>query len=134
MNESEKEQFEDLEGLTASEKRVIEWSFTAHLLDADVGNSLVPASMMATMGKFEAIIPFQTYEEYLREKSAAHPNPDAYYNAIMKRSDTALVEEYNSRIRAFNDTKLEEAKRNRDGKRIEDFVQGMIAFLKTEKK
>lgn len=133
MSESEKEQFEDSEGLTPSERRMIEMNFSACLLDADVGNALVPASMMVAMGNFEAIKPFQTYEEYLREKSTRHPNPDAYYNAVMKRSDMTLVKEYNTRIFVFNEG-LEEIKRKRDAKRIQDFVQEMSGFLKAEKK
>ncbi len=133
MSEPKKGQFEDSEGLTPSERRMIEMNFSACLLDADVGNALVPASMLVAMGRFEAIKPFQTYEEYLREKSARHPNPDAYYNAVMKRSDPILVEEYNARIRTFN-AGIEEAKQNHDRKKIENFVQEMSSFLKTEKK
>lgn len=131
MSGPKKEQFTSSEGLTPGETEVIEINFRAHSLDTDVGNALVPASMMAEAGNFDTINPFQTYEEYLRDKAAAYANPGAYYNAIMKRSDSALVEEYNARIRAFNE-ELQEIKRNRDAKKIKEFVQEMITFLNTE--
>lgn len=119
-------------GLTESERELIEINFSRYFLDVDIGNYLSGASMLAATGDFENIKPFQTYEEYLREKASAHGDPDAYYYAVMARSDKMMVETYNKRIKAFNE-ELPKIKERRDANKIKNFFDEMMAFLKTER-
>ncbi|MEK7546664.1 MAG: hypothetical protein AAB536_00575 [Patescibacteria group bacterium] len=133
MNEPKEEKLPNQAELSEGEKDVLDINFKTHALDADVGNSLMKVSMYADAGRFEDITPVQTYEEYLAEKASAASNPGAYYDYVISRSDPVLVQEYNARIRAFNE-ELENIKRERDGQKVRDFFKKMMEFLGTKKR
>ncbi|KKU91314.1 MAG: hypothetical protein UY23_C0002G0053 [Candidatus Jorgensenbacteria bacterium GW2011_GWA1_48_11] len=119
--------------LSPGEKQIIDANFETHLLDADVGNSLMPALTFARVGMPENINPLETYEEYLRAKAAESKNPDAYYGYVMGKSDPAVVQEYNAMVRVFNE-ELEETKRKKDSQRLQEAIKKMLEFLRTERK
>ncbi|MBI4085077.1 MAG: hypothetical protein HY432_01040 [Candidatus Liptonbacteria bacterium] len=118
--------------LNESEKWPVDANFREHMLDVDVGNSLMHALISAQIGNTEDIQKLQAYEEYLREKSSASATPDLYYDYVMEKSNPVLVEKYNSRIRAFNE-ELPEIKRQKNRQRVEDFVNEMIELLETKR-
>ena len=120
------------EGLSQSEKDVLDMNFAVHALSEDVGNSLSSILMRKFGGGLESIAPIQTYEEYLREESAKRANPDAYYDYVMGKSDPTKVQEYNAKVRAFNDD-LERIKREKDDQKAQAFYDEMMAFLRTRK-
>ncbi|MDO8664224.1 MAG: hypothetical protein Q7K44_01585 [Candidatus Liptonbacteria bacterium] len=122
----------DKEGLNQSEKDVLDMNFAVHALSEDVGNSLSSILMRKFGGGLESIAPIQTYEEYLREESAKRANPDAYYDYVMGKSDPARVQEYNAKIRAFNDD-LERIKREKDDQKAQAFYDEMMALLRTKR-
>ena len=113
-------------------KQGLDPDFREHMLSSDAGNSLTPSSIFAHMGAFEQIAPIQTYEEYFKEKAAGSPSPELFYKYVMSKSDPALIEEYNSRVRAFN-ADLERIKREKDNKKAQEFFQGMFELMRTKR-
>lgn len=132
MTEPKEPKLPGYEDLNESEKNLIDNNFAVCVLDQDVANSFNKISFAGHMGNFDRIKPVQTYEEYLGEVSTSRSNPEAYYNAVMEKSDKAMVEEYNRRIRAFNDG-LEEIKRARDAEKINNFMRESLEFLRTRR-
>ncbi len=118
--------------LSESEKEVLDMNFAAHALSEDVGNSLSSILMRKFGGGLESIAPIQTYEEYLREESAKRANPDAYYDYVMGKSDPARVQEYNAKVRAFNDD-LERIKREKDDQKVQAFYNEMMVLLRAKR-
>ncbi len=118
--------------LSESEKEVLDMNFAAHALSEDVGNSLSSILMRKFGGGLESIVPIQTYEEYLREESAKRANPDAYYDYVMGKSDPARVQEYNAKVRAFNDD-LERVKREKDDQKVQAFYNEMMVLLRAKR-
>jgi len=121
--------------LSPGDKKMLDKSFENYFLDDDVGNSLMTASIFAGLGQFEMIQPIQTYEEYLHEVADRRPHPEngAYYNYIMDRSDPQRVAQYNEMVTAFNNN-LENIKREKDRKKVQDFVQKANGFLTIRRK
>src|SRR3989344_5551066 len=119
-------------GLSPGEKSILDMNFAKCMLNVDAGSSLFSISMRAHLGGLEKIASIQTYEEYFREKASDYQNPEAYYNYVMSKSDPALVQEWNSKIRAFNDD-LERIKQEKDEQKAQSFYDEMMALLRTKR-
>lgn len=112
----------DKEGLSQELKDLIDIETARYRLSADVGNSLFSLSPFSPV-KLEDITRLQTYEEYLRGMGAD------FHDYVMSKSDPVLVEEWDSKIHAFNDD-LERIKREKDNAKVRAFYQEMMAFFK----
>ncbi|MDP3948536.1 MAG: hypothetical protein Q8Q17_01150 [bacterium] len=101
-------------------KDLIDIEIARYGLSADASHSLF-SLMPFLKTKIEDIAPLQAYEEYFRDKT--------YGDYIMSKSDPTIVEEWNSKIRAFNDD-LERIKREKDEQKVKAFYDEMMAFLR----
>ena len=112
----------DKEGLSQESKDLIDSEIAKYGLSADVGNSIL--SLMPLSGvKLEDIACLQTYEEYLRGMGAD------FHDYVISKSNPTLVEEWDSKIRAFNDD-LERIRREKDEQKMKAFYDEMMAFLR----
>ena len=110
------------DGLSQEYKNLIDNEIAKYGLSADVCNSLFSLSPLSPV-KPENIGRLQTYEEYLRGQAAD------FHDYVMSKSDPALVEEWDSKIRAFND-ELERIRREKDEQKIKAFYDDMKEFFK----
>ncbi|HUX35543.1 MAG TPA: hypothetical protein VMV71_00755 [Candidatus Paceibacterota bacterium] len=121
--------------ISSSDKEILDVSFRDYFLDDDVINSLAPAAFSAMAGQFETIQPIQAYEEYVREvayRRTGKGEAKAYYDYIMDRSDSRRVAQYNEMIKMFNNN-LENIKRDKDNRKVQEFFQKATEFLKTKR-
>lgn len=113
---------DDKEGLSLEYKDSINAEIAKYGLSADVRNSL--SSMGPLSGvKLEDIGRLQTYEEYFSGMG------DDFRDYVMSKSEPVFIEEWDSKIRAFNDD-LERIKREKDEQRVQAFYEEMTAFFK----
>lgn len=112
----------DKEGLSDEYKNLIDAEIAKYGLSADVCNSLFALTSLSGI-KLEGIARLQTYEEYLRGQSAD------FHDYVMSKSDPTIMEEWDSKVRAFNDD-LERIKREKDEQKIKTFYDEIMAFFK----
>ena|SRR3989338_8555283 len=108
------------EGLSQEVKEQIDIDIARCGLYTDAGSSFL-FLLPTYRTKLEDISHIQTYGEYFHDKT--------YGDYVMSESDATLVEEWNSKISAFNND-LERIKRENDEKKVKDFYDEMMAFLR----
>lgn len=119
---------ESLPILSPEERAAIDERFAkGQLLDPDAANSIALAVGYIGKGNLDKLEPLQTYEEYLKEKSARERTPDNYYYYVLiKKSDPAQIARYNMKVRRFN-RDLQRIKENKDQKSAEEAIKDQKA-------